>query len=147
MSKNGKARVFVLIVVLIIIGTVMGLAMSYVSLKKGREIAEERGHPLDRKMTKVFAFRYTASIIVISINVMLLIGILLIYIDTYSKTKSSFMLGLIFFIGVLLIQSLLSLPLVHTLFGYTPAGLGPFGVVPYLFETMALVILMVLSME
>ena len=142
-----KSKVFALIVVLILVGTVVGLAMSYVSLKKGKEIAEERGHPFDRGMARAFALRYTASIIVISINVMLLIGLLWVYMDTYLQTKSSFMLGLVFFIGVLLIQSLLSLPLIHALFGYTPSGLGPFGVIPYLFETMALVILMALSME
>ncbi|NIA11038.1 MAG: hypothetical protein GWP10_15250 [Nitrospiraceae bacterium] len=142
-----ETKVFALVVVLIIIGTVVGLAMSYASLKKGEKIAEERGHQFDRRMTRVFAFRYVAGIVVISINIMLLIGLLGVYMDTYAKTNSSFMLGLVFFIGVLLIQSLLSLPLVHALFGYTPAGLGPFGVVPYLFETMALVILMVLSTE
>ncbi len=147
MSKK-KTKVFALIIVLIIIGTVIGIAMSYASLKKGKELAEERGHPFENnRRARAFALRYIASIVVISINVMLLVGLLWIYIDTYAKTKSSFMLGLVFFIGVLLIQSLLSLPLLHTFFGYTPYGLGPFGVVPYLFETMALVILMVLSME
>jgi hypothetical protein len=147
MSENGRKKAFALIVVLILLGTVMGLAMSYVSLKKGKEIAEERGHPFDKRMARAFALRYTSSIIVISINIILLIGLLWIYMDTYSKTNSSFMLGLMFFIGVLLIQSLLSLPLVHAMFGYTPSGLGPFGVIPYLFETMALVILTALSME
>ncbi|MEA2054905.1 MAG: hypothetical protein U9O96_07380 [Candidatus Thermoplasmatota archaeon] len=143
-----KTRAFALIVVLIIIGTIMGIATSYVSLKKGKELAEERGCPFEnKKMARVFAMRYMASIVVISINIMLLIGLLLVYMDTYSKTKSSFMLGLVFFISVLLIQSLLSLPLIHALFGYTPYGLGPFGVVPHLFETVALVILMALSME
>lgn len=142
-----KTKVFALIVVLIIMGTVIGLAISYASLKEGKKLAE-KNHPFEnRRIARAFAFRYMAGIVVVSINIMLLIGLLGIYIDTYSKTKSSFMLGLIFFIGVLLIQSLLSLPLVHALFGYTPYGLGPFGVIPYLFETMALVILMVLSME
>jgi len=143
-----KSKAFALIFVLILIGAVMGITMSYISLKKGKEIAEERGHPFENKrMAKLFALRYTTSVVVISINVMLLIGLLWVYIDTYSKTNSSFMLGLIFFISVLLIQSLLSLPLIHILFGYTQYGLGPFGVIPYLFETIALIILMVLSME
>jgi len=142
-----KTKAFALIVVLILIGTLMGVTMSYISLKKGKEIAE-KNHPFENKgMARAFVLRYASSIVVISINVMLLIGLLWIYIDTYSKTGSSFMLGLVFFIGVLLIQSLLSLPLIHILFGYTQYGLGPFGVIPYLFETMALVILMVLSME
>jgi hypothetical protein len=88
-----------------------------------------------------------AGIVFNSINIFLLIGLLWVYGNTYAHTKSNFMLGLIFFIGVLLIQSIFSLPILHVFFGYSTYGLGPFGFLPNLFETFALIILLLLSME
>lgn len=148
MNENGKTKAIALVIILLIVGTIIGFALSYASLKKGKELAEKRGHPFENsRLVRIFVFRYMASTIIISINILLLLGLLWVYMNTYAKTKSSFMLGLLFFIGVLFIQSLLSLPILHTLFGYTPYGLGPFGVLPHLFETLALVILLVLSLE
>ncbi|MBC7128644.1 MAG: hypothetical protein H5T45_02810 [Thermoplasmatales archaeon] len=66
------------------------------------------------------------------INLVLLLALLLIYINSFLKTKSSFMLGLVFFIGVLLVQRFLSF--------YFPS-------MPHLFETLALIILLILSLE
>jgi len=145
MSENGKTKAIALVVVLLIVGTIIGFALSYASLKKGKELAEKRGQPFENKrLARIFIFRYTASvIIIITVNIFLLLGLFWVYANTYAKTKSSFMLGLLFFIGVLFIQSLLSLPILATLFGYTPYGLGPFGVLPHL----ALVILLILSLE
>ncbi len=148
MSENGKTKAIALVVVLLIVGTIIGFALSYASLKKGKELAEKRGQPFENKrLARIFIFRYTASVIIITVNIFLLLGLFWVYANTYAKTKSSFMLGLLFFIGVLFIQSLLSLPTLATLFGYTPYGLGPFGVLPHLFETLALVILLILSLE
>ncbi|MBC7081378.1 MAG: hypothetical protein H5T44_03950 [Thermoplasmatales archaeon] len=66
------------------------------------------------------------------INLVLLLALLLIYINSFIKTKSLFMLGLVFFIGVLLVQRFLSF--------YFPD-------MPHLFETLALIILLILSLE
>ncbi|KAA0014868.1 MAG: hypothetical protein FE041_01630 [Thermoplasmata archaeon] len=76
-----------------------------------------------------FRLLFIASLI---INIVLLISLLIIYINSFLKTKSSFTLGLVFFIGVLLIQRILVFYL-------------PF--LPHLFETLALIILLILSLE
>ena len=76
------------------------------------------------------------------INIFLLLALLIIYFDSYLKTKSSFMLGLVFFIGTLMIQSILSIPVIRAFFGF-PYLFS----LPYMFEMFALVILLVLSME
>ena len=148
MNENGKTKALAMVVILLIVGAIIGFTLSYVSFKKGKEQLEKyRGEKVGGRIVRIFAFRYLTSMIIISINIFLLLGLLWVYMNTYAKTKSSFMLGLIFFIGVLLIQSLLSLPILHALFGYTPYGLGPFGVLPHLFETLALIILLILSLE
>ncbi|MEM2508709.1 MAG: hypothetical protein QW673_00705, partial [Candidatus Thermoplasmatota archaeon] len=83
----------------------------------------------DEKFINRLKFLYVLSTIV---NLVLLLILLLIYINSFLKTKSSFMLGLVFFIGVLLVQRFLS-------FYFTS--------MPHLFETLALIILLILSLE
>jgi fatty acid desaturase len=66
------------------------------------------------------------------LNMILLFALLVIYLDSYRKTKSAFTLGLAFFIGVLFMQRIM--------FFYFP-------LLPQFFETLALAILLVLSLE
>ena len=66
------------------------------------------------------------------INIIMLFVLLVIYIISFNKTKSYFTLSLSFFIGVLLMQ--------RFMFFFFP-------LVPQLFETLALAILLVLSLE
>ncbi|HDS59713.1 MAG TPA: hypothetical protein ENN54_05425 [Thermoplasmatales archaeon] len=148
MAEKNTAKAFALIVALIILGTIVGLALAYGTVAvEEREVQRRGPWPREEPVPRSVVLRYLASSVVITVNVFLLIGLLYIYMKTYTQTRSSFMLGLIFFIGVLLIQSVLSLPPIHALFGYTMYGLGPFGLLPHLFESLALIILIVLSME
>ena len=136
------------VAILIILGIAVGLALAYGTLSLAEEEVERRGPwSPNRDIPTEVKTRHISSTVVITVNILLLIGLLNVYIKTYDQTHSSFMLGLIFFIGVLLIQSMLSLPALFVLFGYTGFGLGVFGILPHLFETMALVILIILSME
>lgn len=72
------------------------------------------------------------GIISIVANLALLFILLIIYMQNFRKTKSFFMLGLSFFVGVLLLQKIL--------FYYLPT-------LPQFFETMALSILLMLSLD
>ena len=78
------------------------------------------------------SFQKMIGIISIVANAMLLLILLIIYLQGFRKTKSFFMLGLSFFIGVLLMQKIM--------FFYFP-------LLPQFFETLALAILLVLSLE
>lgn len=72
------------------------------------------------------------GLISIVINIILLVILLFIYMRNFKSTKSNFMLGLSFFIGVLLMQKLI--------FYFFP-------IVPQVFETISLIILLILSIE
>jgi hypothetical protein len=63
------------------------------------------------------------------------------YVDSFRKTKSNFMLGLILFLGVLFLQALLSLPPLQLALGQSVFDIGIFNILPNLFETIALIIL------
>jgi hypothetical protein len=63
----------------------------------------------------------------------------------YLKTKSEFVIGLMIFSMVLLLNALTSNPLVHQIFGFYAFGLGPFAMLPDLFTLSALIVLLYLT--
>ena len=125
------------IAIVIVIGIIFSIFFAGLTYKKVYEKMKEKGIK-----GRYAAFHYASYTILVIINAFLLISLLIIYLDSYLKTRSSFMLGLVFFIGVLLIQTILLLPIVRAIFGYQP-----FYSLPYLFEMLALIILLILSLE
>jgi hypothetical protein len=81
-------------------------------------------------------------------NIILLLCLLAIYAKNYEQIKSKFALGLIAFIILLLVQALTSNPFVHAIWGFRRIhALGLFTIVPDLFEFIALVILLYISLK
>ena len=81
-------------------------------------------------------------------NIILLLCLLTIYAKNYERIKSKFALGLIAFVILLLVQALTSNPFVHLLWGFRRINaLGLFMIVPDLFEFIALVILLYISLR
>ena len=143
-----KAKAVVILFVLLVVGAIVGLAISKVSLTYARQRAQGRyGGEWAQRVVQVFADMYTLGTIIICMNLLLLLGLLGSYIESFRKTKSSFLLGLILFIGVLFVQSLLSLPIISVSLGYPSYQFGLFSILPNMFETIALIILFYLSME
>jgi hypothetical protein len=92
-------------------------------------------------------FFYIAKTVVSTINVTFLIFLLITYISIYRKTRSEFTIGLIIFSLVLLLNALASNPFVTWAFGFRAFGLGPFALLPDLFTSVALAILLYLSIK
>jgi hypothetical protein len=90
---------------------------------------------------------YTITTVVSTINVALLLILLITYSDMYVKTKSEFLIGLMIFSLVLLLNALTSNPLITQIFGFRAAGLGPFALLPDLFTFVALVILLYITFK
>lgn len=92
-------------------------------------------------------------------NLSLLSGLLFTYKKDYDQTQSPFILGLILFLFVLLVQSLLSRPIINLLVSIIEIGKqgvlnifltyksSIFGILSHFFETIALIILFNLSRE
>ena len=119
---------------------IAGLVVS----KVGMNYAKVRNPDANQRLLGLIGTLLTLSVSILCINISLLLGLLWIYADSFRKTKSSFMLGLLLFIGVLFVQSVLSLVLFsHSL----NENLSLYGILPNMFETIALVILLYLSME
>ena len=90
---------------------------------------------------------YKVKTILSTINATLLVFLLATYIDMYTKLKSEFTIGLILFSMILLLYALSSNPLLQSVFGFRAFGLGPFAMLPDMFTTLALCILLYLTMK
>ena len=94
-----------------------------------------------------FEFYYVAKTVISSINIVLASTLLAIYVTLYRENKSDFVFGLILFALVLLFYALVSNPIVICIFGYRPFGLGPFAVLPDMFATICLSIMLYLAFK
>jgi hypothetical protein len=90
---------------------------------------------------------YKIKTILSSINATLLVLLLATYVNMYKRIQSEFTLGLIVFSLILLLYALSSNPLLQWLFGYRAFGLGPFAMLPDMFTTLALAVLLYLTMK
>lgn len=157
---NPKVKGLIVIISLIFIGIIVGLIFSIMGFHAINNAIQQSNYDITEMQERRFALLYTASMTINCVDIILLIGILWIYLDSYRKTKSSFMLGLTFFIGVLFTRSLLTLVTIHSLFiEYVRAiplltkvfviggGFGSFSFFLNVFEIIAIIILLYLSME
>jgi hypothetical protein len=107
----------------------------------------ERRFPPPGEIFGDFEFFYVAQTVVSTVNVTLLIFLLVTYIDIYRRTRSQFTIGLIIFSLVFLLNALTANPIVIWVFGFRAFGLGPFALLPDLFEFVALTVLLYLSIK
>ncbi len=81
-------------------------------------------------------------------NVVLLVLLIAIYVQSYARIKSKFTLGLMIFASLLLLQAVTSTPCIHAAAcGRRMCVIGPLDVIPDILEFMALLVLVYLSSE
>ena len=157
-KMDPKAKAIAVLFLLLVIGVIIGLVVSVIGLRIiDRQITERLNDIVENSKPwivtqiqqnwKRFAEMYTMVTIVICMNLTLLGGLLKTYAKSFKETSSTFLMGLVLFLGVLFVQSLLSLPIIQHSVGQTISDIGLFNVLPNLFETLALIILFYLSSE
>jgi hypothetical protein len=156
-GKNPQNQVLIILFAFLIIGAIIGLFVSFGSLA----ILQNRAGSIDEISPFWDSFRsnFTIDTIIICMNLSLLAGLLYTYKKDYKKTKSPFLLGLVLFLLVLFVQSLLSLPILNLIVSIVEIGRqgalnifltyksSIFGILSHFFETVALIILFYLSKE
>jgi p-aminobenzoyl-glutamate transporter AbgT len=157
-KMDPKAKAIAILFLLLVIGVIIGVVVSFVGLRvidrqiqeRLKDIAETTKPWVVQQIQQNwnrFAEMYTMVTIIICMNLTLLVGLLKTYIKSFKETSSTFLMGLVLFIGVLFVQSLLILPIIQHAVGQTISDIGLFNVIPNLFETLALIILYYLSSE
>jgi hypothetical protein len=143
MSKNAKIWL-VIFVTLIAIALIAAFWASYALPFPLSEFPQRRFPPSEYILGD-FEFFYIAQTVISTVNVALLVFLLTTYIDIYRKTRSQFTFGLIIFSLVFLLRALTANPLFMWVFGFKAFGLGPFALLPDIFELAALSVLLYLS--
>jgi hypothetical protein len=140
---NPRTKSIGIIILLLIIGVIVGFVVSSLSINYVSQRIEEL-NPSFQLLVRAFVDMYTLDTVITCINILLLLGLFVIYVNTFYKTQSSFILGLMVFVGILFIQAIFSLPVLHVTITY---NLSLFNIIPNMFEAIALVIMLYLSME
>ncbi len=169
MIYNKKAIKIILL--LVIFGVITGLVLSYVFVDEANQRIEnidDRDFPPPQDadfnpepLTMSDIILPSLGVIIICISIYLLLGLILIYIKIFLKTNSKYIVGLLFFLTPLFIQSILSVNTLRSLFvspaipymhiresiGFGFGGLGGIIVMVSIFEIIGLSILLYLSTE
>ncbi len=140
MNKNVLIWV-VILVTLIAVALLAGLWAVLTAHDPWRPIIRPGENPGDLE------FFYIGKTVFSTLNIALLSFLILTYADIYRKMRSPFTIGLLMFSLVFLVKEFTSNPMVIRASGFTMFGLGPFALLPDLFEFMALTMLLYLSVK
>lgn len=104
--------------------------------------AQPGGPGQGMRMHGDFEWYYSVKGVLSTVNLVLLVILLIIYLRVYSDTRSEFALGLIVFALAMMMYAITSNPWLQSGFGFRGSGLGPFAFFSDLFALVALVILL-----
>ena len=138
-----------LIVGLVLTGATIGATLGLLYIKPPGDLNQgnpptfppTHPDPADRDR---FVF---AEGVITTINLTLSVVLMFVYVKIYRETKSEFTVSLIVVTLALFLYALFSNPLLPLLFGYRLFGLGPFTMLPDLFTTVALMVLLYVSLK
>ncbi|MBN1281212.1 MAG: hypothetical protein JXA00_06145 [Candidatus Thermoplasmatota archaeon] len=154
-----RTKAFLLLAVLIIIGISVGYLVSLLGLQGLTERINELPIQVDESRITRSVNYYKGAMVILTVELVLLLGVFFVYYDSYRKTKSRFIIVLNFFLLVLIIKSALSLVSLHTIaveyIRFIPyisrTFLTPsFGLLSFVitaFEILAACVLVYISME
>ncbi len=137
--RKGPSKIWVPIVLLI--GLVAGLALAAVPLPS-TTTGPGHGPGLHLQLTTAT----DVDVILSTIGIALLLALTFVYAGMYSQTKASFALGLVVVLLALLLESVLSSPLVYGAFGEPTGTLGTFLAFADVFKIVAFTVLLYLSL-
>ncbi len=141
--KDKKTTVILTVTVVAIVAAAIGLVLSTLILPPPQIPPPPIPEP-DRVLMDIYL---KVKTMISLVNVVLIISLMSIYYSIYRQIKSNFTMGLILVMLILLMYALTSNPLIHVAFGYQVQGLGPFAMVPDIFTTFALGVLLYISLD
>jgi len=160
-----------IILLLVVFGIITGAILSAIFIDEANQTIagmEERDMPFNpfsnfnpEPLATSDIILPSLGIIIVCISMYLLLGLIIIYIQIFLKTNSKYIVGLLFFLTPLFIQSIISVNTLRSLFvssaipythiresiGFGFGGLGGIIVMVSIFEIIGLSILLYLSSE
>jgi len=156
-----------LIVILIVLGIITGSLLSLVFMNEANQKIENSDFSLKKgdfdaePLTISDIIVPSIGVIIVCISTFLLLGLIIVYFKIFLTTSSKYIVGLLFFLIPLFIQSIFSVNTLRTLFissaipylnikesiGFGFGGLGGILIMVSIFEIIGLSILLYLSSE
>lgn len=130
-----------IIIGIILIAGIIGATLGYLNSE------DQFNNQMKGKNNEDFEILFIIKTIITMINIGISSILITLYINTYRKIKSDFTIGLIVVMFSLLVYAITSNPLFHLGFGFRGYGMGPFTVIPDLFSSIALGVLLYLSLK
>ena len=164
MKKSIVIIILAIIIVMGLVGVILGNKASDAPPDRardriGKRFFPEKNHTWNRTETfnrndffnRVEEIDHKAYMVVKStvtmINMTISIILIFIYVKIYREIKSDFTLGLLIVMFAFLVYAITSNPLFYSIFGYWGFGMGPFQMIPDIFGTIALSVLLYLSLK
>jgi hypothetical protein len=148
-SGRGPAAFWVAFV--IILAALVGV-VSYAVIITSYRISRFmfRGPPGSGPGVEVFASYLAFHVILSTVSIGLLLALIAVYARTYSRTHANFILGLLIVLFALLLQNLVSYPLLNPFINVAPLQLSSFGIsgpIADVFTIIAYTVFLYLSLE
>lgn len=165
-EMNPKLKSVLFIIGLIIIGIVVGQIIGMISapyLLEGIEGRDYHGPPpqfeLSEDQKQAIITGFTNVSMILCSEIMLILGLIYVFIQTYRQTRSRYLIGFLLFVSVFFIKTvayfLAMTPLITSSVRAAPIAInplfrgsyGPFGIYFTLLEIIAISILIYISRE
>jgi len=164
-KMSPKIRSVLFIIILIIIGFIIGQIIGTISGEylinhiERQELNVPPNFKLTTEQINQIIRGYTIITTILCIEISLLIGLIYVYLSTYIKIRSNYLIGFVIFVGVFLIKSISNLAVLTLLISepiraaplvippLLQGNFGPFGSYFMIFEIIAVCILIYLSRE
>ena len=158
MKKAIVITIILIIIAMGLLGTILGNKVSLAPPERardkvGRGLFPDMEHAgnATKEPPKPQEVDYRGYIVVKSainmINLTISVILIFLYVNIFRKIKSDFTLGLIIVMFAFLIYAITANPLFYSIFGYWGFGMGPFQMIPDIFTTIALGVLLYLSLK
>lgn len=139
-EKKGASGAKVWVPVVLAMGILAGILLS--ALPTSQTLPPGHGHGWGLR----FATPEDVDVILSTVGIALLVALLVVYLRIHRETKANFALGLAVVFLALLVESILTSPLVYGAFGQTSDGLGTFLLLADVFKIAAFTVLLYLSL-
>lgn len=138
--RKGPSKLWVPVVLLV--GVAAGLLLAAVPLPSS-PATPGRGPGWHLQLSTASDF----DVVLSTVGIALLLALTFVYAAMYSATRARFGLGLVVVLLALLLESVLTSPLVFGAFGQSSGTLGPFLAFADVFKIVAFTVLLYLSLE
>lgn len=130
---------------MLLVGILLGYLSSY--------LAPATEEPRFEHYGNFFYFSWTTDPVIrlhvalTTLQLVLLLSLVAVYLKVYADTRANFSLGLVVVLWALLVEGILSYPLLQGMAGPVPVGPGPFLLFADIFVIVAYTVFLYLSLE